>query len=219
MTRFKFIDALAVILCLVPFIAWFMLNDALPEKLPIHWNVSGDIDGWTSKSQLPIFISILTAVGVLVYCLLRFITRIDPKRSAQLNEAIASKVAIGVMFFITATNLLILVPKTGSFNVTSIALAMTGLLFTFIGNLMYNVKPNYFIGLRLPWTLEDPDNWKKTHRLAGILWFAGGLVIAAMALILSPKAIFPAFMTVTALLVLVPAIYSFVLFRNAGSVK
>ena len=60
--------------------------------------------------------------------------------------------------------------------------AGVGLLLCLIGNYMHTIKPNYFAGLRLPWTLNNEDNWRKTHLLAGKLWFVGGLVIAILCL-------------------------------------
>jgi uncharacterized membrane protein len=59
-----------------------------------------------------------------------------------------------------------------------------GLLFLVLGNYMYSVKPNYFIGFRVSWTLQNEDNWRKTHQLAGKLWVAGGLLITLASLLL-----------------------------------
>jgi len=217
MAKAKFIDVFAFILWLIPFVTWFFLKDSLPEKLPIHWNLKGEVDGWATKEQLPIFLLLMTAIGIVTYLLLRFIKRIDPKRTAQLTEGVALKVGIGMVTFMTAVNLLILMPKGDTFKVTTIVLVMVSLLFTFLGNLMYNIKPNYFIGIRLPWTLENENNWKHTHRLAGIIWFIGGIICAILSLLITPKAMFPVFIGITLLLVLIPSIYSFMLFKRSNN--
>jgi len=214
MTRPRFTDLLAFTLCIVPFVTWFILKDSLPEKLPIHWNVKGEVDGWTSHKQLPFFLLTMTTIGALTYLLLRFIKRIDPKRTAQLNERIALKVGVGFISFITAMNLLIMMPKDDTFNINTAVFVLVSLLFTFLGNLMYNVKPNYFIGIRLPWTLEDENNWKHTHRLAGIVWFVGGIISASLVLVLEPEQVFPIFIGITILLVLIPGVYSFLIFKK-----
>lgn len=210
MTKARSVDLMALILCTIPFIVWFTLRDSLPEKLPIHWNAEGEVDGWTSKDKLPVFLLLMTGISAITYLLLRFLKRIDPKRTAQLNEGIALKIGIGVITFMTAINLLLLIPK-------DVVVVMVSLLFTFLGNLMYNVKPNYFVGIRLPWTLENEENWKQTHRLAGILWFGGGIVCGTLALLLQPKAMFPIFIAITVILVLIPSIYSFVLFKRSNN--
>lgn len=79
---------------------------------------------------------------------------------------------------------------------------------------MHSIKPNYFAGLRTPWTLEDPDNWRATHRLAGKMWFAGGLVLAVLVLLLPLKAGLIAFMSVMFVIIIIPIIYSYRYFKS-----
>jgi uncharacterized membrane protein len=214
MTKLKFIDLLAILLCITPFVAWFIVKDCLPERIPIHWNARGEVDGWTNSNQLLVHLLIMSAVGAISYLLLRFIKYIDPKRTAQMNETIALKLGLGIIAFMTGISLVVLLPKGESFNTSTAVFVMVSLLFTFLGNMMYNIKPNYFIGIRLPWTLEDENNWKHTHRLAGIVWFVGGIVSAVLVLALGPKTGFPFFIGITVLLVTIPGVYSFLLFRR-----
>jgi uncharacterized membrane protein len=83
-----------------------------------------------------------------------------------------------------------------------------------LGNYMYNIKPNYFAGFRLPWTLESEENWKYTHRLAGRMWFAGGLLLTVLAFFLSEKAGFNVLMIITAIIVVVPTVYSYRFYKQ-----
>ncbi len=215
MARIKPIDAVALTIALVPFALWFTVRDSLADRIPIHWNAVGEVDGWADKSQLPWFLAFIAATGLGVYTLLRFIKHIDPKRTAQLNERTGIKIGIGLIIFMSALNMLIMLPNDGSRDVTKSVFVLVGLLFAFLGNAMYNIKPNYLIGIRLPWTLENEENWKETHRLAGIIWFIGGLVAAGSMLLLNTKQRFPVFMSITVVLVIIPAVYSFVLFRKS----
>jgi len=89
-----------------------------------------------------------------------------------------------------------------------------GLLFAVVGNYMYNIKPNYFAGIRLPWTLENEDNWKKTHMLAGKLWFAGGLLVALTALFLPDKIALIFTFSIIILLTIIPTVYSYRLYKK-----
>jgi uncharacterized membrane protein len=89
-----------------------------------------------------------------------------------------------------------------------------GLLFAFLGNYINNIKPNYFAGIRLPWTLSDDENWRRTHHLAGKLWFSGGLLIAIISLLLPLRVVIPFFIAATVILVLIPAIYSYRFFKK-----
>src|SRR5438309_3934620 len=104
--------------------------------------------------------------------------------------------------------------STKGFRVDKIIFPVVGLFFAFMGNVMHSIKPNYFAGLRTPWTLEDPDNWRATHRLAGKLWFAGGLVTTVAVLLLPTVAGFIVFMGILAVLVLIPIIYSYRYFKK-----
>jgi immunity protein, SdpI family len=82
---------------------------------------------------------------------------------------------------------------------------------------MHNIKPNYFAGFRLPWTLENADNWRKTHLLGGKLWFVGGLLIAVICLILPPAASMVAFYSIMTVVVIIPAVYSYRLYKKQKS--
>ena len=86
---------------------------------------------------------------------------------------------------------------------------MLGSLFAVIGNFMNNIKPNYFVGIRLPWTLENEDNWRKTHQLGGKVWVIGGLLIAVMGILLSPVWMSKIMLAIIVIMVFVPAIYSY----------
>jgi len=88
-----------------------------------------------------------------------------------------------------------------------------------MGNYMHTIKPNYFAGLRLPWTLNNEDNWRKTHLLAGKLWFIGGLVIAILCLVVPGTAAIVLFFIATIVLILVPVIYSYRLYKQNDEVK
>jgi uncharacterized membrane protein len=102
----------------------------------------------------------------------------------------------------------------GSKMDTSLILAAVCLLLAVIGNYMPNLKPNYFAGMRLPWTLEDPDNWKATHALAGKIWFIGGILLGIVCFILPQKAAFAVFMSGVVAMVLIPAVYSWRFYVN-----
>jgi uncharacterized membrane protein len=57
--------------------------------------------------------------------------------------------------------------------------------FVVVGNYLGNLRPNYFVGIRTPWTLEDPETWRATHRLGGRLMFFGGLILLLAQFVLS----------------------------------
>ena len=154
-------------------------------------------------------------VGALVYLLLKFLPAIDPKKKVKYGEETFRKIAFGILLFVSALNIAILY-VTGHRNlpIDKIMLPIAGLLFTFMGNMMNNIKPNYFAGVRTPWTLESEDTWRATHRLAGKLWFTGGLVITAATLMLPSLPATIVFGAGVLALTLIPVIYSYVYFKN-----
>jgi uncharacterized membrane protein len=90
----------------------------------------------------------------------------------------------------------------------NLILASVSLLMAVIGNYMPNLKPNYFAGMRLPWTLESPENWRATHILAGRIWFFGGLCLTVLCFLLPPVPATAIFIGGILLMVLIPAVYS-----------
>ena len=89
-----------------------------------------------------------------------------------------------------------------------------GLLFLFLGNMLGKIKPNFFFGVRTPWTISDPDVWNKTHRLAGMLWFWSGLLFLVAALLLPEAAMFLLLMACILITTLVMIVMSYIWFRK-----
>ena len=89
-----------------------------------------------------------------------------------------------------------------------------GLLFALLGNNMYNIKPNYFAGLRLPWTLENEENWRKTHQFAGRLWFFGGIGFAIIAVFMNNKWATYTGAVILGILIIIPIFYSYSFYKQ-----
>jgi uncharacterized membrane protein len=90
------------------------------------------------------------------------------------------------------------------------------LFLAYLGNLMHSIKPNYFAGFRIPWTLENEDNWKKTHRLASKIWFAGGIILAVISLLLPVKLVIIVFLVAVLIMSIIPVVYSYRLFKSSS---
>lgn len=187
----------------------------LPEKVPMHYDLKGNIDRYGNKNELLVMLLIITAVNLLVFFLLTNAYRIDKKNGKE-NKSRYFRIAFVVSVFIAAVQCLIIYSSTRAdlkFS-ASLLLAGIGLLFAFMGNYMYNIKPNYFAGFRLSWTLKNEENWKKTHLLAGKLWFAGGLFLAVICLFLPVVVSFIIFFAVIIIMLVLPGVYSYRLYRK-----
>jgi uncharacterized membrane protein len=98
-------------------------------------------------------------------------------------------------------------------NVGSVVLTATGALFLVLGNFMGKIRPNWFVGIRTPWTLSSKESWTKTHRLAGWVFIAAGLT----AMLLGPFKPNWALMGMAAVMVpglVVVIVYSYLVWRN-----
>jgi uncharacterized membrane protein len=160
---------------LAPFVYLSIIWDSLPEKVPTHWNYKGDVDKWGHKYSL---IALLFLLPVLTYILMLVIPKIDPKRKIKLMGRKYSQLKfILVLFMSTVAFIILHISVHQSTSSPNLIFISIGVLLIALGNYFKVIQPNYFIGIKTPWTLESKEVWKLTHKLAGKLWIAGGLII------------------------------------------
>ena len=215
MKKFNTLDAAAIVIWLLPFAYLIYVFPTLPAIVPVHFGISGTPDRYGSKSEFLIGPFIIVGVSFLVYLLFKFLPSIDPKKYVKYGDATFQKIGMAIVLLMAVLTIGIISSTISkSFRIDKFILPSVGLFFAFMGNIMHSLKPNYFAGLRTPWALEDPDNWRATHRLAGKLWFAGGLVITIAVLLLPAIAGLIVFMSIMSVLVLIPVIYSYRYFKS-----
>lgn len=192
---------------LLPVIFGLIVWNRLPEEIMIHWNINGEADGFAGKT---VAVILLPAFMLAIHWICVFVTGLDPK-----NKNIDGKPLTMVLWICPVISLLIgtVIYATAlghSIDVNVIMPLVLGAIFVIIGNYMPKCKQNYSLGIKLPWTLNDEENWNKTHRFAGFLWVAGGIVILATAFIGS----FVIFIAITLLMVIVPTVYSYRIYKK-----
>lgn len=196
---------ISTLACMLPMLLGVIMYTRLPEQLPTHWNVQGEIDGYSSKNFA---LFGLPFILVVVNIICQFAILADPKR-----ENYSGKLQSLVIWMLPVLSLMIqiitiVVGLGHKLDVTAILTLFVGVLLIAMGNYLPKCKQNYTIGYKLPWTLDDEENWNKTHRLAGWLMVVSGiLVIIAVPL----QLVLPA-MIVVLVITLVPAVYSYVLY-------
>lgn len=170
---------LEILLLLAPFIALAMLWSTLPERVPVHWNLHNEVDRWEGKAPGLLFSPVL-AVGTIL--LLHWLPRVDPRLRKHMDEenrmpAVLACLRVALAaFFLVMFSVQIFATLGHSFP-GQVLLNACLILFAVIGNYLSSLRPNYFVGLRTPWTLESPDTWRATHRLGGRLMFFGSLLL------------------------------------------
>ncbi len=217
MRRFFTSPILAIVLLAAPAILAAILYPGLPDSIPVHFNADGQADKYDHKSSIWLHTSILFVIGLGVYFLVSNIHKIDPKKTASVSIDTYKAIAMLVVVFLAVINTSMVLSMANtfpSFSLQKVVLPAVGLLIAVIGYFMRNIKPNYFMGLRLPWTLEDEDNWAATHQFAAKLWVPGGLLMAVSSVLFPFMTAFIITMALTLLLVLIPVIYSYRFFKN-----
>ena len=183
----KILQKIIWIFVAVPAIYLSISWKSIPESVPLHFTLNGDIDRYGSKNELLLMTFILTALSITVYLLLPQVYRFDPKRHAAENKSRLHRIAFCISVFIAAVSCLVIystIKGNAQFG-TRLIMSGAGLLIAIAGNYIYTIKPNYYAGIRLPWTLNNDENWRRTHLLAGKLFFVSGLIVAVASLFTS----------------------------------
>ena len=196
------------LIILIPIVIGLILWDKLPDQVPVHWNMSGEVDDYATKTQA-VFAMPLVLVAFQWICVLG--TSLDPKK-----QNINDKMFTLVLWIIPVISLLCnsMVYATALDHKVDVEIIMPlfmGALFVIIGNYLPKCKQSYTMGIKLPWTLDDEENWNKTHRMAGFLWVIGGVVIMATAFL----GAFWLFFIVLIPMVIVPTVYSYLLYKKS----
>ena len=197
---------------LLPFLYLAYVWNQLPEQVPLHYNIKGEVDRYGDKSEL-ILIPIL--LPLLIYVIFLAVPYIDPKKQIQKMGNKYQSLKLILTTFMSALALFIIhTTKTGSFGNPNTMFLILGVMYVILGNYFKTIKANYFIGIRTPWTLENESIWKETHRLGGKVWFVGGLLVIICSLLLKNEVNAKMFLTITLVIVFIPVIYSYLLYRK-----
>lgn len=206
MNRKKMI-LLTSLLVLIPMIVGLVLWNKLPEEIPVHFNAAGEPDNYESKAFAVFFLPLFIWV---VHLVMGFVTLADPKK-----QNINDKVFMLVLYICPATGIFGSIAMYAGalhlpISINMVGNLFVGIVFIAVGNYMPKTRQNYTIGIKIPWALNDAENWNKTHRFAGLIWIICGVVLLINAF-LDIMWLVPASIAAAALL---PTTYSFLLFLN-----
>jgi uncharacterized membrane protein len=205
---------LAYLIMAMPAVYLAIIYGSLPNTIPTHFGLHG-ADAWGNRSEAWVPVLIMTGVSLFVYLLLRNLPLIDPKKSTGESGSMIDKMGLLIVVFLAVLDIIIVYAMQGKpIAVEKLTLPAVSLFFAMMGNLMMHIKPNYFVGIRVPWTLENEENWRKTHRLAGRLWFGMGIPLAVITFLLPFEYAFVVFMIGVGILAIIPIGYSYNYFRK-----
>ena len=203
----KYKMIISAIITLLPMIFGFIVWDRLPENIATSFGWNGEITGYSSKMfavvGLPVMLTFVNLICIIA-------TNADPRRkniSSKMFSVVISIVPVcsllcGICIYANALGYKV--------SVESIMPVFMGILFFVLGFILPKCKQNYTIGIKLPWTLHDEENWNKTHKLAGKLWVYGGIIMVVSGLFNLTFL----FMAIIFALVIIPTGYSYWLYRK-----
>ena len=171
-----------LLIVIAAFAASAIVYPRLPEMVPTHWNgMDAQPNGWSSR----VVGAWLTPVLLLgIWALVRVLPAIDPRGANYAKFGGAFEAIIdSVMLFLLGMHIVLLRAALGyPVQMERIVPLGVGLLLIVIGNLLPRARPNWFVGIRTPWTLSSDRVWEKTHRFGGRLFVVAGFLIAIAAL-------------------------------------
>ena len=195
-------------ICLLPIAMSAAVYSQLPEQVATHWGANGLPNGYMPRFWAAFALPVLMlGVNLMLWIVLDS----DPKRKntppvvINLSKWIVPAMSVAVQGFVLYNA--VAQPLDPTVAVT----LFVGATFAVIGNYLPKCKQNYKVGIKLPWTLHDEENWNKTHRLAGWLWMVGGILVMASAFFRTQWLMTAIMVTI----VLVPMGYSWWLYRNS----
>ena len=211
---------LALILLAIPFGYAAYVYPSLPDSIPTHFNIKGEADAYGGKNSIFLGPGIMSVVGLFVFFILSNIKSLDPKRYKEQDDSMYKKFALFTVAFLSLISCIIIFSSSNqSIDIGKLLLPALGLSFAGFGWYMPKIHQNYFAGFKLPWTLENEDNWNETHKLAGRIWIYGGLSQAIAALLLPNEAGFIVFFSITLIMVVVPSVFSYRMFKRGNTIK
>ena len=150
----------------------------LPEKMATHWGASGEPNGYSSRLwgawMLPLFMA-------LIWMILRAIPHIDPRKANYEKFAgMYDALVILILAFLLLMHVVVLMCATGTqIRMERVLMPSVGIFIAIIGVLIPRVHPNWFVGIRTPWTLTSDLSWERTHRIGGPLFVMLGVLMIA----------------------------------------
>ena len=195
------------VITLLPIMAGLILWNQLPEQMPTHWNAAGEVDGWSSK---PFAVFGLPLILLAAQWLCTLGTGADPKKNNHPQKILHLVLWIIPILSVLLHTVTYAAALGKEVRMETVMPVFIGLLFAVIGNYLPKCKQNYTIGIKIPWTLNSEENWNKTHRFSGRLWVICGIAVMLTGFFGG----FWVFLPIVLLMVIVPFIYSYVLYRK-----
>lgn len=198
---------LTTLVTLLPMAVGLLQWNRLPEQIPIHWNVEGQVDGWSGKAMA---VFGMPAFMALMHLICTAVTGMDPKNKEQGGKTIHLVLWICPVVSVVVMTIVYCWAMGTQVKVELLLPVFMGLMFTMIGNYLPKCRQNYTIGIKVPWALNSEENWNATHRFAGKIMTVGGVLVMLTALTQNVLLM----LGILLVMALVPVVYSYCYYRR-----
>lgn len=213
-TNFLQKESLRLVIIVLPFVFLGLFWNELPNRIPLHWNLNGEADGYGSKLALFGF----AGLNVLLLALFLVLPHLDPK-GKNYPYALNSWHLIQLIIHLLITYLFFIVAFMAlGYQLPVDLTVMYGLigLVLLIGSYLGNIKPNSLIGMKTPWTLSSDYVWHKTHRFTAQIWVLSSLLMLIYNFWHRTQW---AFFVYLGVLVVAPVVYSYIIYKKHPQVN
>lgn len=202
---------LATFICLMPILVGIFFYSRLPNEIPVHFDIEFKPDNYASKE----FALFAIPIGMAFFNTIYWIVILNDPKKNDMGYSIR-KIILWICPFISCfmSVAMITYALDSTFNLIKLVPLVIGIIFILVGNYLPKSKQNYAIGYRLPWTLRNKENWRKTNRLGGYLMVLSGIGMALFSFV--PNLSFVFFFFIIIVNVIVPFLYSYFLHKQEG---
>lgn len=205
--RHKWQVLITSLVVLLPALVGLLLWNRLPDPMATHFNAEGVADGWSSKTFT---VLALPAFCLAIHWLCLLLPAAGPKSENIRGKAFQLMIWLCPGISIFSGIMTLGYGLNQELNIGVIAPAVSGLLFLIVGNYLPKCRQNYYLGFKLPWTLNSEENWNHTHRVAGKVMMLSGLLILGNIFLGAAWA----YIVIIGLMVLIPSVYSYWYYRT-----
>ena len=199
------------IVTILPMLIGILCWNRLPDVMATHFGINNEANGFSSKAiavfGIPAFLLAVLWLGA-------FVTSHDPKRQNISQKMFSLVLWIAPVISLAAAATMYPINLGYELDITFFSGLLLGLMFIIIGNYLPKARQNYTIGIKIPWTLANEENWNRTHRLAGYLWMVCGILMVLISVMRLGQAQW--LVGIILIMALVPCIYSYWLHTKKG---
>lgn len=184
----------------------------MPDQVPTHWNMQGEVDDYSSRLFNAVF---MPGMILFIYITLIVTPKIDPKKdNYQKFTGMYFIIMVSTILLLIAIQIITTLVALGyDINIQIIISELVGVLFIVVGNYLPRARQNFFVGVKTPWTLMNEVVWDKTHRLSSKVFVIAGIVFMLSVFLPATIQIY-VIITTIALLVIIPIVSSYIFYRQ-----